>query len=104
MRLANSVPEYCPSMSEVSRRIEAKRKNEDWLREHASLLRERYADKYVAVSDEEVKASGKSLDGLFRQLKRKFKQDVFSTFAVDLITKEDVIWMFQSSAISQSFH
>lgn len=94
MRRADSLPEYSPSMSEIARRIEAKRRNEDWLREHVSLLRERYADRYVAVSDGEVKASGKSLDGLFRQLRRKFKQNVFSTFAVDLITKEDVIWIF----------
>lgn len=94
MRRADSVPEYSSSMSEIARRIEAKRRNEDWLREHVSLLRERYADRYVAVSDGEVMVSGKSLDGLFRQLKRRFKQDIFSTFAIDLISEEDVIWIF----------
>ncbi len=104
MTLADSVPEYCPSMSEIARRMKAKRGNEDWLREHVPQLRERYADRYVAVSEGEVKASGKSLDVLFHKLKKKYEQDVFSTFAVDLITKEDVIWIFQGSAISQSFH
>jgi len=88
------IEKYGLTRSEIAGQVEKKRRNEEWLRRHTPGLRREYADRYVAISDGEVKAEGKTLAGLFKKLKRQgFDQKAISTFAIDLITEEDVIWI-----------
>lgn len=79
--------------TEILGKLERKRRNMEWLRNNVPALKERFAERYVAVSDGEVKASAKDLATLFRRLRKRFDQEEISTFAVDLITEEDVIWI-----------
>lgn len=85
---------YGLSRSEIADKLERKRRNEEWLRKHIPALRKEYVGCYVAISDGEVKAKGKTLASLFRNLKKQgLDQEIISTFAIDLITEEDVIWI-----------
>lgn len=79
--------------SEVLEKIQEKQANQKWLQEHMDELRERYPDKYVAVSGKKVALSAKHLPELIQKLNKKFKEKDLTTFAVDLVTKEKVIWV-----------
>lgn len=73
--------------------IEEKRSNGNWMREHKQQLREKYPDEYVAVYNEKVVSHSDDLAVLLVKLRKKYKGKDLSTFAIDLITKEDIIWI-----------
>lgn len=79
--------------SEVLEKIQEKQANQKWLQEHMDELRREYPDKYVAVSDGKVALSEKHLTKLIQKLNKKFKEKDLTTFAIDLVTKEKVIWV-----------
>jgi hypothetical protein len=73
--------------------IEEKRSNGNWMREHKQQLREKYPDKYVAVYNGKVAGHSDNIVVLLEKLRKKYKGKDLSTFAIDLITKEDIIWI-----------
>jgi len=87
--------DYGLTRSEVLEKLAKKRKNREWLRKHMADLKKRFAGLYIAVSDGEVRGSAEDLPTLFKRLREQgYDQEEISTFAIDLITKEDVIWIF----------
>ena len=77
---------------EIRRKMEQSAKNKLWAMNHMNELRHRYANKYVALDNEEVLASGDSPDEVFKRLRRKKIEDI-STIAIEFVPQDVLVWL-----------
>jgi hypothetical protein len=69
---------------EMRQKMERSAKNKLWAMDNASRLRLEYPDKYVALDDGVVLASGDSPDEVFRELRRVKIKDI-SAVAIEFV-------------------
>lgn len=74
------------------RRMERSAKNKLYAMNNVSKLREKYADKYIALDRGKVLASGGTPEEVFARLRGSGIPD-FSFVAVEFIPKDRVIWL-----------
>ena len=79
-------------MASAREKIELSARNKLWAMNNIGKLRLKYADKYIALKDEEVLAYGDSPDEVFEQL-RKLRVSDLSTVAIEFIPKDLLIWL-----------
>ena len=77
---------------EIRRKMERSAKNKLWAMSNMSSLRTKYANKYVALDNEEVLASGDSPDEVFSELRKKKVEDI-STIAIEFVPEDVPVWL-----------
>ena len=66
-------------------------KNTEWLWKNEDKLREKYADKFVAVYDKKVCFAEKNLEKLAKLIRAKYGDD--RSVVIDYISKERQVWL-----------
>jgi len=77
---------------EIRRKMERSAKNKLWAMSHMNELRSKHANKYVALDNEQVLASGNSPDEVFKRLRKK-KIDDISAIAIEFVPKDILVWL-----------
>jgi hypothetical protein len=67
-------------------------KNKLWALNNMDVLRSKYVNKYVALDNGSVLASGDSPDEVFRELRKKKLKDI-STIAIEFVPEDPVVWL-----------
>lgn len=80
------------AMIEIRRKMEQSAKNKLWAMGNMNKLRAKYANKYVALDNEDVLAFGDSPEEVFRELRRKKIKDV-STIAIEFVPEDLMVWL-----------
>lgn len=78
---------------EVLQEIKIKRANQAWLDQHRSELRPKYANRYVAVFDEQVVADEEMFPALLLKLRKAIKDKSPSLAAIELIGEDEFVWV-----------
>lgn len=77
---------------EIRRKMERSAKNKLWAMNNMGKLRSRYADRYVALDNGTVLASGDTPDEVFKELRRKKIKDI-STVAIEFVPEDMLVWL-----------
>ncbi len=77
---------------DVRQKMERSDKNKLWAMSNMDRLRSKYANKYVALDNRKVLASGDSPDEVFRELRRKRIKDI-STVAIEFVPEGPLVWL-----------
>lgn len=72
--------------------MERSARNKLWAMSNMNTLRLKYANKYVALDNGAVLASGDSPDEVFRKLRRKRIKDI-STIAIEFVPEHMLVWL-----------
>lgn len=77
---------------EIRQKMERSARNKLWAMSNMNTLRLKYANKYVALDNGAVLASGDSPDEVFRKLRRKRIKDI-STIAIEFVPEHMLVWL-----------
>lgn len=77
---------------EIRRKMEQSAKNKLWAMSNMDKLRAKYANKYVALDNEDVLAFGDSPEEVFGELRRKKIKDI-STIAIEFVPEDLMVWL-----------
>ena len=84
---------FSPNVTiEIRKKMQRSAKNKLWAMSNMNKLRSKYANKYVALDNEEVLAFGDSPDDVFRELRRKKIKDI-STIAIEFVPEDQLVWL-----------
>ncbi len=78
--------------NDIRQKMARSAKNKLWALNNMDVLRSKYVNKYVALDNGSVLASGDSPDEVFRELRKKKLKDI-STIAIEFVPEDPVVWL-----------
>ncbi|MFA6436875.1 MAG: DUF5678 domain-containing protein [Candidatus Paceibacterota bacterium] len=76
--------------------LDASTEDAKYFYENLESLRQQYPDKYVAIHDGEVIASGKNYSKLLQRLRTQYGQRAVSSFFINFVDLHPVSWILSA--------